>query len=836
MRLARRFWLGGVVLLVTLAWAGPAAAATFTVDQTTDEPDTTGDGVCDTNGATAGTPCTLRAAIQESNFDMAVTDTIAFSISGAGPHVIALTGGQEDIEDQVTIDGYTEPGSSANTNAGFTAWNGTLNIAVDGNGFDTFVLTSGDGTTIKGLRIYDSANHGILLDGPDNTHVEGNIIGVDAANTDDEHNQQSGVAVFEGDGHDIGGTTPAERNVLSGNGEPLASNANRSANGVWVRGAGTQETADGTSIQGNLIGTAPDGTTALGNKHSGVRIGGFIDLGDNVFVNATANNTVVGGTDPNSGNVISGNGTGGQQGRGVLVGFDSGSGTQILGNRVGPDITGENALGNDTAGIHLGAEGVQVGDASGHGNVVSGSNVGIQLDTGNQVIQGNLVGTNAAGTAALPNFFRGIDVGGQSDNLVGGPSPGARNVVSGNVGPAIHVGNSSDVLLNNVIQGNYVGTNAAGASALPNQNDGIELEGASGNTIADNLISGNDLNGVRIGDDGESGGSDDNVVSGNRVGTDAAGGPLGNASNGIFIQAGEDNVVGAGNVIAHNGDAGVAVRPFQFNDPALDNTITQNSIFSNGGLGIDLSTEQTREQVFSALAVDPGDGVTPNDDGDGDSGGNGLQNFPVITAATTGSGTTIEGTLNSAPNTTYRVEFFNVGTCDSSGNGEGDAYIGATSVTTDGSGNGNFSGTASTTVPVGGLVTSTATSDSGATSEFSACKAAVPAPAVAPPPPVVAGERECPDLRKFRYRTHHAPGVRIKRVRVFVEGEKVLERKSDNDIKKFRIKRADIPRRDGVTVKIILNHSNGTKVTSTRTYNKCFKTKPRYKITRRKRR
>ena len=78
--------------------------------------------------------------------------------------------------------------------------------------------------------------------------------------------------------------------------------------------------------------------------------------------------------------------------------------------------------------------------------------------------------------------------------------------------------------------------------------------------------------------------------------------------------------------------------------------------------------------------------------------------------------------------------------------------------------------------------------------------------------------------------------MKIKRVRVFVQDEKVLDRKSDGDIKRFRIKRADIPREDGVTVKIILNHSNGTKVTSTRTYNKCFKTKPKYKIKRKRRR
>ena len=96
----------------------------------------------------------------------------------------------------------------------------------------------------------------------------------------------------------------------------------------------------------------------------------------------------------------------------------------------------------------------------------------------------------------------------------------------------------------------------------------------------------------------------------------------------------------------------------------------------------------------------------------------------------------------------------------------------------------------------------------------------------------VAGERTCPDTRPFRFRTHHAPGSRIKRVRAFVNGEKVLDRKSDGDIKTFRIPRQ--PQVAGTVVKIILNHSNGTKVTSLRVYNACGKTTPTYKIKRKK--
>jgi uncharacterized repeat protein (TIGR01451 family) len=94
---------------------------------------------------------------------------------------------------------------------------------------------------------------------------------------------------------------------------------------------------------------------------------------------------------------------------------------------------------------------------------------------------------------------------------------------------------------------------------------------------------------------------------------------------------------------------------------------------------------------------------------------------------------------------------------------------------------------------------------------------------------------ECPDNRAVRFRTHHAPGNRIVRVRVFVNGELIFERRTKKgDIKRFRIRR--LPQTRGTVVRIILNHSNGTKVTSTRVYNKCGKTTPRYKIKRKRRR
>jgi hypothetical protein len=136
--------------------------------------------------------------------------------------------------------------------------------------------------------------------------------------------------------------------------------------------------------------------------------------------------------------------------------------------------------------------------------------------------------------------------------------------------------------------------------------------------------------------------------------------------------------------------------------------ISSNSIFSNGGLGIDL---------------DP-DGVTANDTGDGDTGSNGLQNHPVLSSASTlGTTTTVGGTLNSTPNATITLEFFSSPTCDPSGRGEGGAFLGSTSVVTSGTGNATFAATFPTGVLPGHVLSATSIDGAGNTSEFAACLA-----------------------------------------------------------------------------------------------------------------
>ncbi|HEY3137329.1 MAG TPA: HYR domain-containing protein [Blastocatellia bacterium] len=279
-------------------------------------------------------------------------------------------------------------------------------------------------------------------------------------------------------------------------------------------------------------------------------------------------------------------------------------------------------------------------------------------------------------------------------------------------GIAIRPGGSS------MVQGCFIGINAGGNAALPNAQGGISV-GSQGNTIggttaqARNVISGNGGN-FGVGLIGIQ--PVNNLVQGNFIGTDVGGGPLGNAGSGVFMaDTGSNNTIGgtlagAGNTIAfNNGTAGVTLLGSVVGDAVLS-----NSIFSNVGLGIDLN----------------GDGVTPNLHCGAGIGSNNGATFPVLTSATTnGANTVVNGTLDSKPGLSFRIEFFSNANCDPSGNGEGRTFLGSSVVITlSGSCIGNFNATLPP-VAVGTIITSTATDPSNNTSEFSACITTVAAPA-----------------------------------------------------------------------------------------------------------
>ena len=268
---------------------------------------------------------------------------------------------------------------------------------------------------------------------------------------------------------------------------------------------------------------------------------------------------------------------------------------------------------------------------------------------------------------------------------------------------------------NNQILGNFIGVDFEGDDALGNGGKGIRIDSGNSNIIGGsaigygNVISGNANDAITLKNN-----SDSNVIKGNLLGTDVTGtADLGNGISGVFIgSSSQNNIIGGalpgeGNVIAYNNNAGILIA----GGGISGNTISGNSIHSNSLIGIDLGD----------------DGVTENDAGDGDAGENALQNFPVLSApaVTNGSHVLVDGTINSTANTTFRIEFFSNSAMDPSGNGEGETYLGYIDVTTDGSGNANYSATLTGSVGIGEFISATATDPAGNTSEFSDVVAAV---------------------------------------------------------------------------------------------------------------
>jgi CSLREA domain-containing protein len=418
---------------------------------------------------------------------------------------------------------------------------------------------------------------------------------------------------------------------------------------------------------------------------------------------------------------------------GTIITVDSNN-NLFAGNFIGVDTDGQTVggitlmqigqAGNTIGGTSPAARNVMAANASGFGLILN--------DGDNTLVQGNYLGTNAAGTAAIGTAGTGIFVEVGSGVTIGGSTPASGNVInSTNNGVVIEQVNFFFPVSNITVQGNLIGTDATGTVAFHRLNIGIFLGLSSNTTIggsapsAGNVVSGSASQGILI-QDSPTG----LIIQGNKIGTDITGTmPLGNGNCGIRVSESASTTngtiggagAGQGNIIAFNGLNGVSI--VSFNNTGW--VILGNSIHDNARLGI-------------ALSACGANTPTLNDHCDTDAGANDLQNYPLITSASYDSGTvTLSGTLDSVPNTGFRVEFFSNAEGDPSGNGEGQTFLGSTIVTTDGNCSASF-GPLSFPVPPGQLfVTATATIlDAGGnpieTSEFSAFFPG-------PPPPMPTG-------------------------------------------------------------------------------------------------
>jgi Calx-beta domain-containing protein len=525
--------------------------------------------VTNTDDSGAGS---LRQAITDANANPGL-DTISFNI-GSGPQTITPLQRLPTITDAVVIDGTTQPGFSG---APIIELNGALQP--DGNG----LFVTGGNSTVRSLVLNGFRFSGVLMDSNGGNRIEGCYIGTDITGTIARSNF-NGISIRVSN-NVIGGTTPAQRNVISG-----------SSGGAGIDISRPCCTADlspitGNVIQGNYIGVNAAGNGGISNLREGVRISSF-----NASVDVTGN--MVGGTQVGAGNVISGN-----HFDGLLL--------------EGPKVK-------------------------------------------NNSVQGNFIGTDASGSFAIPNDGNGVSVSG-SDNLIGGPVPGARNIISGNGrggsgGNGVWLGQGSG----NVVQGNVIGANAALTTSVANLEHGVAIGGTN------------------------------SIVGG--------------------VAPGEANV------IAFNGYDGIISAATS----ATSNSFRGNSIFSNGFLN---------HPSGVTLGIDLGGfGVTPNDAGDGDTGANNLQNFPVITSVNVNPGSVnVKGTLNSTANQSFTLDFYANSVCDALGFGEGARRIGSASVMTDAIGDANFDFTFALSLPANQVLTATATDPAGNTSEFSQCSPSSPA-------------------------------------------------------------------------------------------------------------
>lgn len=660
--------------------------------------------------------------------------------------------------DGVRIDAGGATGNAVFGNRIGTNTSGTAAIA---NGFNGVVITAASnnrigGTTAGELNVISgNVKNGIgIAGGASGNVIERNYIGLAADGATALGNGEDGVLIIDSPANKIGGDVAGTFNIISGNWH----------HGVELRGDGS----DANIIQRSIIGSDLFGTLDRGNGRAGVLITPTAG-GD-----GAVDNVIGGGAWGAGGNLISGNAWTGIQ-------IDKASGTLIRGNRIGTDFNGSSAIPNQSGGIHIVRGHSSVIGSISAGNVISGNgSSGIDVEFDNMIeIVGNRIGTSADGTTGLGNSGYGIWLRDQwTGGVIGGADHDpwtcnrACNLISGNSISGIRIGTVG--YASSKIFGNFIGTNLAGNSAIPNGSSGIYTSPSSvqigGSGAGEgNLVSGNSGDGI-------SGDGLSLDILGNRIGTRADGlAALGNGGDGIRL--GPDRVhlalgaAGAGNIIAGNGGDGIQFVENDPNESAIQsvkgnnigvgangstcigngrdgirinngsrfidfggvNANEGNRIACNAGNGVTILGNDSGFGILGntfwsngGLAIDiDNDGVTANDPGDGDVW---RENFPVLSSAAKLTGLTrVQGTLDGTANLNYRLEFFDNASCDSSGHGEGSAWLGSANLTTDAGGHAGFS-IDLPNLAVGRKIAATATVVSGSdpfidysTSEFSAC-------------------------------------------------------------------------------------------------------------------
>ena len=508
----------------------------------------------------------LRQAITDANSNPGL-DAIDFAIAGTAPFTINLLAGLPAISESVNLDATTQTGFS---NKPVVVLNGS-GVAAGVNG----LTLNSAGNTIRGLVIKSFTKYGleVLSVAAGSNTIQTCFIGTDVTGTVAQTNNFGGIHIGASSDNLIGGTNALEGNVISGNNN----------DGIWIEG---QPVSARNQILGNWIGTTWGGTAALGNVQQGIRIiaGQF---------------NAVGGGGTGARNIISGNGQ-----SGVTIEGATSTNNVIRGNFVGLNDAGTAALANGQYGVRLlsGARFNTAGGANtGEGNVISGNlKSGVDLSSGaqNNTIQGNFIGTSKWGTNAVPNSESGVAMAAATNNLVGGTTAGARNVISGNAQAGIFVTGFSR---SNRVEGNYIGVGVTGTNVVGNTGSGVLITNAVNNFIGStatgggNVISGNADSGIILRLATTTG----NQILGNYIGTDSTGTrALSNSIwYGVLIDRAPANQIGGTATGAHNVISG------NFDGIAIVGNTASNNVIQGNYIGSDYAGTAALGNLYQGIAL-----------------------------------------------------------------------------------------------------------------------------------------------------------------------------------------------------------------------------------------
>jgi titin len=409
----------------------------------------------------------------------------------------------------------------------------TGNAYLGNPGAGVAISGGSSGDTVSGDVISDNVLAGVWINGSSNNVISGDIIGLSEDGTHALQNGQGVELIGGSTGNTVGGTSSSARDVISGN----------TGDGVYVNNTGTS----GNVVEGDYIGTDPTGSHSIANNWG-------------VFVTGGATNNTFGGTTAGARDLISGNAWTGLELNGTGT-----SGNLVEGDWIGTDVTGNAPLANPGAGVAI-SQGASLNTVT--ADVISGNSyAGVWISASfNNVVTASLIGLGQNGTTAVANA-QGVEIlNAATGNTIGGTTPSARDVISANAGNGVRITGSGTT--GNVVEGDYIGTNASGEYGLVgNAAYGVSIDtGASSNTIgsttygAREVISANGASGVMISGSGTS----SNVVEGNYIGLDVTGEyNVGNGVDGVDIVGGAtNNLVGgpsssARNVISANALLGV---------------------------------------------------------------------------------------------------------------------------------------------------------------------------------------------------------------------------------------------------------------------------------------